>query len=114
MDNRRAHKRYEAEVAAEIEIDGDVLVGETRDVSTGGAKVELRDALEEGSSVALTLILTEDGIEDPNEDPFEAEATVMWAAPTDAGGAMVGLRFGNMAGEQSARLTRFLDALSRA
>ena len=89
-------------------------MGETRDVSSGGAKVQLDDAIEEGSSVALTLILTEDGIEDPNEDPFETEATVMWAAPTDTGGAMVGLRFGEMAGEQGRRLTRFLGALNRA
>jgi len=89
-------------------------MGETRDVSNGGAKVQLDGSVEEGSSVALTLILMEDGIEDPDQDPFETAATVMWAAPTDDGGAMVGLRFGDMQRDQADRLTRFLSALARA
>ena len=82
--NRRAHDRFEAEVAAEVEAEGEVYEGQTRDVSMGGAKVLLSATVEEGSSVQVTLILTEDGIESPDEDPFETGATVMWAAPTDA------------------------------
>lgn len=113
MKNRRVHDRFNAEVAAEVEVDGDVYEGETRDVSTGGVRVLLNAAIEEGSAVLLTLILTEDGIEDPDEDPFEAEATVMWAAPSDTGGAMLGLRFGDVAGEQAKRLSRFLAALGQ-
>lgn len=108
--NRRAHNRFEAEVAAEVEFGGEVYEGETRDVSMGGAKVLLGVAVEEGSSVVITLILTEDGIESPNEDPFEAEATVMWAAPSDTGGAMLGLRFIDVAAGQAQRLSRFLAA----
>ena len=114
MENRRAHKRYEAEVAAELEIDGEVWMGETRDVSSGGVKVQLTETLDEGSTVALTLILTIDGIEDPMQDPFETPAEVMWAAPTDEGGSIVGLRFGTLPGEQTAQLNRFLSALEGA
>lgn len=108
--NRRAHDRFEAEVAAEVEVAGEIYEGETRDVSLGGARVLLGVAVEEGSSVVITLILTEDGIESPNEEPFEAEAMVMWAAPNDDGGAMLGLRFVDVAASQAQRLSRFLAA----
>jgi len=111
MQNRRAYERHAAEVAAEVEVDGEVFEGETRDVSLGGVKVLVSAPIDEGSAVLLTLILTEDGIEDPDEDPFEVEATVMWAAPSDTGGAMLGLRFGEVAADQSKRLSRFLAAL---
>lgn len=111
MDNRRAHDRFEAEVAAEVEFEGEIFEGETRDVSMGGVKVLVGGAVDEGRSILLTLILTEDGIESPNEDPFETEATVMWAAPSDTGGSMLGLRFISVAPDQAKRLARFLDAI---
>jgi c-di-GMP-binding flagellar brake protein YcgR len=109
--NRRAHDRFEAEVAAEIEVAGEVYEGETRDVSMGGVKVLVSASVDEGSPVVLTLILTHDGIEAPDEDPFETEATVMWAVPTDTGGAMLGLRFVDVAASQAKRLSRFLAAV---
>ncbi|MDD9934681.1 MAG: PilZ domain-containing protein [Myxococcales bacterium] len=111
MENRRQHTRYEAEVAAEIELDGDTLIGETRDISEGGVAVILAQPLDEGSDIELTLILTQDGIEDPNEEPFETTASVMWAAPTEDGKSMMGLRFEDTAGDQTQRLGRFLSAL---
>ena len=89
-------------------------MAETRDVSSGGVKVEIEGSVEEGSQIGLTLILTEDGIEDPNQDPFEGPATVMWTAPTDGGATMAGLRFGDLAADQSNRLTNFLAALANA
>lgn len=111
MENRRQHTRYDAEVQAEIELEGDTLIGETRDISEGGVSVILPQPLDEGMHVELVLILTQDGIEDPNEEPFETRASVMWAAPTDDGQAMMGLRFEAVAGDQAARLGRFLSAL---
>ena len=114
MENRREHERYDAEVTAELDIGGDVLMAETRDVSSGGVKVEIEGEIEEGKEVGLTLILTEDGIEDPNQDPFEAPATVMWTAPTDGGVTMAGLRFGDLAADHNTRLTTFLAALANA
>lgn len=87
-------------------------MGETRDISAGGISVMLSQSIDEDSSVDLALILTQDGIEDPNEDPFVTRANVMWAAPTDDGRAMIGLRFtGTVKGEQQ-RLERFLAALA--
>lgn len=74
----------------------------------------LVEPLDEGMRLALTLILTQDGIEDPNEEPFETTATVMWAAPTESGEAMMGLRFAETDTAQQARLQRFLAALAEA
>jgi c-di-GMP-binding flagellar brake protein YcgR len=116
MDNRRRFTRYEVALAAELDVPGsfDTLIGETRDVSEGGASVILQQPLVEDSVVDLQLILTEDGIEDPSEDPFTANASVMWTAPTDDGRAMVGLRFGKLDAQETRRLKRFLSRVADA
>jgi len=112
MENRREHTRYRVAITAEIEFEGDTLIGETRDISDGGVSVILKQALEEGGNIELTLLLTQDGIEDAHEEPFETEANVMWATATDEGKAMIGLRFGSLPSNQSVRLERFLQALN--
>lgn len=112
MKNRREHLRYEVSVAAEIELRGETLEGETRDISEGGASVVFAAAIPDDSTVTLTLILTQDGIEDPHHEPFSAEAAVMWSAPQDDGRAMMGLRFGSISAAQKAHLTKFLAALA--
>jgi len=111
MENRRQFKRYDAEVAAEVEIDGDIVEGETHDISGGGVSAAFSHAVTDGAVLPLTLILTQDGIEDPNEEPFETHAMVMWSAPAENGETMVGLRFHELQGLQQAQLQRFLSAL---
>jgi c-di-GMP-binding flagellar brake protein YcgR len=111
MENRRAHVRFEVAVAAEITLDGDTLTAATRDISEGGVAAMLPDPLPEGRSVSLLLILTQDGIEDADEEPFETAATVMWSAPTEQGHALVGLRFANVQPAQRQQLQRFLAAM---
>jgi c-di-GMP-binding flagellar brake protein YcgR len=113
MDNRRKHSRFEVTLAAEVDVRGEPLSGETRDVSEGGVAVILSDALEENSSIDLSLILMQDGIEDPNEEPFKTKATVVWAAPTEDGQSMMGLRFVAVAAVEARRLKRFLAVLAR-
>lgn len=73
----------------------------------------LSEALEEGSTIDVALILMQDGIEDPNEDPFETKATVVWAAPTEDGQSMMGLRFTGVAAVEAKRLKRFLVVLGQ-
>ena len=114
MESRRQQPRFSVVIAAEIETDGDTLIAETRDISDGGVAVLLREPLAEGSTIELSLILTQDGIEDPSEDPFATSANVMWAAPTEDGRAMVGLRFLKVAPIERKRLERFLSALTHA
>lgn len=112
MDNRRKHRRYEAAVAAEVELDGETLEGETRDISIGGVSVLVDEPLDEGVNIAITLILTEDGIESAHEEAFTAKALVMWTAPTDQGGCLAGLRFSGLGAAETGRLNRFLAALA--
>jgi c-di-GMP-binding flagellar brake protein YcgR len=98
-------------VVAEVELEDDTLIGETRDISEGGVAVILDAPIDEGSEVALVLVLTHEGVEDPDQDPLDVRASVMWCAPTEDGRAMMGLRFAGLEGDQRARLTRFLAAL---
>jgi c-di-GMP-binding flagellar brake protein YcgR len=117
MDNRRKHVRHQLAIAAEITIRDDTLTAETRDVSEGGASVLLGEPIAEGAQVELSLILTQDGIEDPREEPFETRASVMWSAPTEQGTAsanavMHGLRFATVSADQRQRLARFLKAVA--
>ena len=113
MENRRKHLRYNVAVAAEVLLDGDTCAGETRDISMGGVSVSLDRQIEEKSSVELALILTQDGIEDPDEEPFETKADVMWNAPSDSGSWMIGLRFANLNKANQGQLQRFIDALAK-
>lgn len=69
--------------------------------------------IEEDATVQLALILTQDGIEDPNHEPLELQARVIWVAPHDGGGCMAGLRFVAVSAQQKAEIDRFLSALSR-
>ena len=112
MENRRKHARYNVAVAAEVTQAGDTLAGETRDVSAGGVSVMLNAVLTEGGKVELSLILTQDGIEDPDEEPFETRASVMWCAGLEDGVAMSGLRFTDVTPAQRQRLERFLALIA--
>ncbi|MBN1652714.1 MAG: PilZ domain-containing protein [Deltaproteobacteria bacterium] len=109
--NRRQYTRYQVAVAAEIEIEGETKIGETRDVSLGGASVSIDCQLEEERVVELALILTEDGIEDPDEEPFETRAKVIWSAPCDDGRFVIGIRFVQLGDEKTAQLKRFIEAM---
>jgi c-di-GMP-binding flagellar brake protein YcgR len=112
MENRRKHTRFSVAVAAEVTQGDETLAGETRDVSAGGVSVMLNAVLPEGASVELLLILTEDGIEDPDEEPFETRASVMWCAGLENGVAMSGLRFADVVPAQRKRLERFLARIA--
>lgn len=108
---QRRHTRYPVEVAAEVEIAGDMVVASTNNISSGGVGIVVDRVVEEGAAIGVTLFLTQDGIEDPDEEPFEASAEVMWAAEQDEGRWVAGLRFGKLDGDQTARLERFLSAV---
>jgi c-di-GMP-binding flagellar brake protein YcgR len=112
MDNRRKYNRFAVAVAAELEIGGNTLEAETRDVSEGGVAVLLDEPLADGANLGITLILTQDGIEDPDEPPFVGKASVMWSAPTDDGQVLHGLRFAQLTDAARNQLQRFLAAMA--
>ena len=71
----------------------------------------LADANKEGSTLSLTLILTQDGIEDPHQAPFVGPASVLWSAPPDSGQVLLGLRFAKLSADAQVRLREFLAKL---
>lgn len=108
---QRKHTRFNVEVAAEVDVGSEVLVASTMNVSDGGVGVLLDRPLEEGRTFGLTLFLTQDGIEDPDEEPFETQAEVMWTAEQEKGRHVAGFRFGKLSAPQATQLKRFLAAL---
>ena len=111
--NRRKHIRYKVAVAAEVLLDGNPCAAETRDISLGGVSIAIEREVKQNSTVELALILTQDGIEDPDEEPIETKADVIWNAPSDRGAWMIGLRFTGLSKEHASHLQRFITALSK-
>lgn len=107
----RKHRRFPVELAAEVELRGEVVVASTRNVSAGGVGLVVDRELNEGAEIAVTLFLTQDGIEDPDEQPFEAKAVVQWAAVQEAGTWLTGVRFQPVDPGQRMLLERFLTKL---
>ena len=112
MDNRRKHARFRTEIAAEVEVEGEVFSGKTRDVSQGGASILTDAQLSEGGVVNLTLILTEDGIESAHAEALTTRATVAWAVITDDGETLAGVRFEGLGVSGTRTLSHLLSALS--
>jgi len=110
--DKRTAQRYPVEVAAEVELDGQVLVAATQNISNGGVGLVLDRPLAEGTRLELMLFLTQDGIEDPDEEPFETPGTVRWAAEQEAGKHIAGVRFEAVDDAQRAQLERFVAALN--
>jgi c-di-GMP-binding flagellar brake protein YcgR len=108
---QRKHARYAVEVAAEVEIRGETVVASTTNVSSGGVGVLLDRSVQEGATVGVLLFLTQDGIEDPDEEPFESKAQVMWTAEQGEGRFAAGLRFTSLGPDQRKLLDRFLSVL---
>ena len=107
----RAHRRYVAEVAAEVSVGPEVVVAATQNVSVGGVGLLSDQPLPEGAEVKLVLFLTQDGIEDPDEEPFEVSASIAWSTENDAGAHLAGVRFGALTEAQRGQLERFVSAI---
>lgn len=110
-DEQRKTPRYSVEVAAEVEVDGEVLVASTLNLSRGGVGLVLDRPIDEGTRVGVMLFLTQDGIEDPDEEPFEAPGLVAWGAEQEPGRFVAGVRFESVSPPQAAQLERFLAAI---
>lgn len=110
--DKRQDRRYSVQLTAELTIDGDVVTAATRNVSASGVALDLQRPLPDGATVDITLFLTQDGIEDPHEEPFESPATVMWAAESDTPGTYIaGVQFVEVSAGQKVQLDRFLAAI---
>jgi len=108
VENRK-HRRVPVELAAEVSIRGETVVASAQNVSVGGVGLTVDREVMEGAELAVTLFLTQDGIEDPDEQPFEAKAIVQWATVQDAGTWITGVKFATVSAAQKALLERFLS-----
>ena len=110
MEQRR-DRRYEVNVTAEIFLPDRVLEVTTRNLSRSGVCFECEPVLAEGATVAATLYLTVDGIEDASTAPLQVTTHVQWTGDEKDGKVLTGAAFVNLdAGAQKA-LDGFLKAV---
>ncbi len=109
MSEHRAHPRFDVALRGELEHEGDTLAAETQNLSTGGVALKVRRPVPDGAVVSVMLFLTQDGFEDPDEEPLTTKAAVRWTAEGDNGRHVVGLQFAKLEGVKRARLDRFLS-----
>ncbi len=106
--NRRAHQRYQLHLSAALRVGEVERTATTRDLSEGGACVELAYALKEGAEVDLALFVVVDGIEDATTPPLRTRARVQWTADNENAPAatrhLAGLKFDAMTDAQRAWL----------
>lgn len=110
--DQRQHQRVDVEVAGEVVVDGDVIGASTKNLSAGGVALLLDREVPDGLELTLTLFLTQDGIEDPDQEPLEGPATVRWVAEREDGRFFVGLQFGALEGPAQERLEHFLKTIT--
>jgi hypothetical protein len=108
---QRREKRYEVSVTAEIFLPDRVVEATTRNLSRSGVCFECESVLAEGSTVAATLYLTVDGIEDASTAPLKVTTQVQWISELDDTRGLVGALFLNLDPEAQKSLDRFLTAL---
>jgi c-di-GMP-binding flagellar brake protein YcgR len=106
---QRLHARYTVSVGAEVVFpDGTTMAATTENLSEGGVCVLTRRPLSEGARLRVALFLAQDGVEDPDAEPFEVAGSVRWIAERDVGQHAAGIRFEAMNVECAAILKRFL------
>jgi c-di-GMP-binding flagellar brake protein YcgR len=91
---KRKHPRIPLKLSADIDTpDHDELTAVTRDVSPGGAALEVEHPLVEGEPIRLSLFLVYEGIEDERTPPLVVGARVRWIADSEEGVHLAGVRF---------------------
>jgi hypothetical protein len=92
LEQRRAH-RYDVAVSAEVYTARAVLPASTRNLSESGVCFDLDEALGEDAVVGVSLFLVSDGIEDPDAEPLNVKAKVVWCSEREDAGFSAGMRF---------------------
>ena len=108
---QRHSARFNVEVAAEVYTPKGVLSASTRNLSASGVCLDLVESLPEGSAVGISLFFTSDGIEDPDAEPLNIKANIIWCAQKDQRSFAVGANFADLTVENRQALEDFLNAL---
>jgi hypothetical protein len=107
QEKRRA-LRYDIDVSAEVYTTSGTLWANTRNLSNTGVCLDLNEELQEGAIVGLCLFLVSDGIEDPDSEPLNIKASVVWSSPREDKGYSSGLRFDSSDEVGRSAISRFL------
>ena len=110
IDQRQA-TRYSVEVAAEVYTPGSVLSAKTRNLSETGVCFDLSTPLPEDATVGVSLFLVSDGIEDPDAEPLNIKASVVWCSEREDGGTSAGMRFVDLDERGTKVISHFLSQL---
>ncbi|MDJ0763714.1 MAG: PilZ domain-containing protein [Myxococcota bacterium] len=108
---QRRDARFDVEVAAEVYTRDAVMPANTRNLSSTGVCLDVAEGLEEGGTVGISLFFTSDGIEDPDAEPLNLKAKVIWCTEREDVGFSAGARFDEITKEHTALLERFLSVL---
>ncbi|MBW2276192.1 MAG: PilZ domain-containing protein [Deltaproteobacteria bacterium] len=109
-EQRRA-VRYDVAVSAEVYTAEVVLPASTRNLSGTGVCFDLNQELPEDTTVGVSLFLIADGIEDPDAEPLNIKASVIWCTERDDGGFSAGMRFEGLTSVGDETLGQFLSQL---
>jgi c-di-GMP-binding flagellar brake protein YcgR len=109
--DKRKQPRFDIRLSAEFRgKDGSLVTTTTKNVSTGGAALELPyAALVDDQKLDLSLFLVVEGVEDPSKPPLQVNARVMWTGESDDGTITAGVRFEGLSDAQTKWLERFLE-----
>jgi hypothetical protein len=110
IDQRKA-ERYDVAVSAEVYTAEEVLSASTRNLSETGVCFDLAQALGEDATVGVSLFLVSDGIEDPDAEPLNVKAKVIWCSERDDTGFSAGMRFEDLNDEGTGTIKGFLSQL---
>ena len=110
MEQRRA-TRYDVEVSAEVYTTEAVLPASTRNLSETGVCFDVDQELEEDGIVGVSLFLVSDGIEDPDAEPLNIRAKVIWCSERDDAGFSAGMRFDELDDKRTNVIKDFLSQL---
>lgn len=110
IEQRKA-VRVAVDVAAEVFTPQGVLPARTRNLSATGVCVDVSAELKEGTTVGLSLFITDDGIEDPDMEPLNVKANIVWCAQRDETEFSAGAYFQDMTEDNKSTLNDFLATL---
>ena len=91
MKNRRSDRRGSS-LLAEVYTRTDVIAASTENVSDCGICLQVDARLQEDELVGVSLYPVDDGIEDPDAEPMNVPAKVVWCGHRSGTGILAGMR----------------------
>src|SRR2546421_734251 len=111
----RAHPRTPIRLSAEVDTLSDRFTAATRDLSIGGAGLDLDRPIAEGATISLALFLVVDDVEDEASHPVTVRAKVAWCSESNEDGRFsAGIRFDALRPQERDWLARFLSGMAES